>query len=78
MKPRMRGRAVRLERVARAAARQQQLRDQIVGRKAGIARIRRQRAPAPRLAEDRAVDVEDGESSNAGLTVRGCRAPGDP
>ena len=55
-----RGRAVRVERLARAAAREQQLRHQVVGREIGIARVRRQRAPAPRLAEDRTLDVEDG------------------
>ena len=49
-----------VERVARAAARQQQAGDEIVGLEAGIAPIGARAAPAPRLAEDRTRDVEDG------------------
>ncbi len=51
--------AVRVEVFAGAAAGQQQLGNQVVGRETGIARIGREPAPVPGLAEDRAFDVED-------------------
>ncbi len=53
-----RGVAVRIQRVARTAARQQQLRHQIVGRIARFARIRPLPPPFPGLASDGAGDVE--------------------
>ena len=51
--------AVQVERLARAAAREQQLRDQIVGREP----LRRGPAPAPRLAQYRALDAKDVHSA---------------
>jgi hypothetical protein len=55
----MLGDAVRLQLLTRTATRQQQLRDQIVGRESRIARVGFQRTPAPWLAKDRAGDVEN-------------------
>eukprot|EP01136_Pigoraptor_vietnamica_P020327 Opistho-1_new@69082 len=74
------GVAVRLQFLARAAARQQQLGHQIVGCEAGVARIRFQPAPAPGLAEDRAVDVEHGSHRKAlaRIVAKGNRALNPP
>ena len=58
---------MRVERVARAAAREQELGDEVVARAAdpeAIAAVGRERAPAPGLAEDRGGHAENCHASD--------------
>ena len=65
------GRLVRIDRLTRAAAREQELGDEIVGPIARIARIRLERPPPPWLTEDRGGNVQNGAHPTGRRGLRG-------